>query len=82
VEHGEEIYHAYIVSPFACWRLYIPKTLHIFAGQGAIFFIVAVGKRKGSHGIGSCHTLGIIACRLCAIKVELTTVKSLVLEEL
>ena len=51
MKHGEEIHHTDIVAPFACWRLDIPKTLHIFAGQGAILFAVAIGQCKGSHGM-------------------------------
>ena len=51
MKHGEDIHHTDIVAPFACWRLDIPKTLHIFAGQGAILFAVAIGQCKGSHGM-------------------------------
>lgn len=81
MKHGEEIHHADIVPPFACWGLDIPEPLHIFAGQRAIFFIVAVCQRKGSHGIGSSHALGVVACRLSTIKVELSAFESFILEE-
>ena len=80
MEHGEEIDHAHIIAPFACWWLDIPEPLHILAGQGAILFIVAVGQRKGTHGIGSCHTLGVVARRLSTIKVELSAFESFVLD--
>ena len=81
MQHGEEIHHDYIVAPFACWWLYVPEALHVFAGQGAILFTIAVGQSKGAHGIGSCHTLGIVACRFGAVKVELSAVESLALAE-
>ena len=29
MEHGEEIDHAHIIAPFACWWLDIPEPLHI-----------------------------------------------------
>lgn len=82
MEHGEEINHAYIVAPFSCWRLDIPESLYIFASQGAVFFIVAVSQCKCSHGIGSGHSFSVVACWFRTIKIKLSALESLGLEEL
>ena len=81
MEHGQEIDHTDIIAPFACRGLYIPEALDVFTSQRLVYFIVAVGQGKGSHGIGSCHTFGIAVSRLSSIEIELTVLETVVLEE-
>ena len=81
MKHGQEIHHTGIVAPFASWRLYIPEPLHILTSQGTVFLIVTISQSKSSHSIGSCHAFSIVARRLSAIQVELSSPETIIFEE-